>query len=120
MAPAKQTFADGTVQQLARALYVVHRNFESQSTEAIREAIRTFGDDPDRNAILQAAQCAAEALERKGFILLNSSKSQNTMTVFEQMVSLKEIRIKKLEKELVRIYDNADSQESAEDQQILP
>ena len=49
MASAKQTFTDGTVQQLARALYVVHTNFETQPTEAIREAIRTFGDDPDRN-----------------------------------------------------------------------
>ena len=35
------------------------------------------------------------------------------MTVFEQLVSLKQIRTTKLEKELVRIYD-ADSQESAE------
>ena len=113
MAPAKQTFADGTVQQLARALYVVHTNFESQPTEAIREAIRTFGDDPDRNIILQAARCAAEALERKGFIILNSSKSQSTMTVFEQLVSLKQIRITKLEKELRKIHE-ADSKESSE------
>ena len=110
---AKQTFTDGTVSQLARVLYTVHTNFESQPTEAIREAIKTFGDDPDRNVILQAARCAAEALERKGFILLNSSKAHNTMTVFEQLVSLKQIRIEKLERELDKIYD-ADSKESSE------
>ena len=113
MASAKQTFTDGTVQQLARALYVVHTNFETQPTEAIREAIRTFGDDPDRNVILQAARCAVEALERKGFIILHSSKSQSTMTVFEQLVSLKQIRITKLEKELRKMHE-ADSKESSE------
>ena len=84
-----QPFVDGTVYQLARALYTVHTNHESLPSGTIADAIRTFGANPDRNIILQAARCAAEALERKRFILLNNSKSQTTMTVFEQMVSLK-------------------------------
>ena len=102
----KQTFTEGTVYQLARVLYAVHTNFESQPTEAIREAIKTFGDDPDRNIILQAARGAADALDRKRFILLNSSKTQSTMTVFDQMVSLKEQRLQTTDKNLRKILDS--------------
>ena len=102
-----QPFVDGTVYQLARALYTVHTNHESLPSGAIADAIRTFGANPERNIILQAARYAAEALEKKRFILLNNSKSQTTMTVFEQMVSLRELRIEKLEKEHVKIYDSS-------------
>ncbi len=79
-----QKYVEGTVSQLARVIYGLHRNFGAQPSNAIFEAINTFGDDVDRGTILQAARCSAEALSRKQKALLSNAKSKTSMTVFEQ------------------------------------
>ena len=90
MPTSKPKFVEGTVHQLARVLYEVHSENESQPTVAIQEALRMFGDDLDRNTILQDAKISAEALVLKRTILLSTQTSQPTMTVFEQAEKIKQ------------------------------
>jgi hypothetical protein len=96
-----QKYVEGTVSQLARVLYGLHRNFGAQPSTAIFEAINTFGDDVDRGTILQAARCSAEALSRKQKALLSNAKSKTSMTVFEQAQQLKEASLDKLKDEMI-------------------
>ena len=63
--PNKIKFVEGSVTQLARVLYAIHEENGAQPETAIFEAIKTFGDDVDRNKILNAARSSAEALTRK-------------------------------------------------------
>ena len=65
MRTSKAKFVEGSVTQLARMLYAIHEEHGAQPETAILEAIRTFGDDVDRNKILNAARSSAEALVRK-------------------------------------------------------
>ena len=82
-------FVEGTVYQLARALYAVHAENETQPANAIQVAIRIFVNDQDRNKILQAAKGTAEAITRKRAIQLKTTKSQQSMTISEQAEQLK-------------------------------
>ena len=111
-------FVEGTVYQLARVLYAVHRDNESQPADAIHEAIKTFGDDLDRNTILQSARISAEALNRKKPLLFKTQKTATTLTVFEQAESLKKSRIASMDRELVNMHEAAlvheDTEGSAE------
>ena len=100
-------FVEGTVYQLARVLYAVHRDNESQPADAIHEAIKTFGDDLDRNTILQSARISAEALNRKKLLLFKTQKTATTLTVFEQAESLKKSRIASMDRELVNMHEAA-------------
>jgi hypothetical protein len=77
-------FVEGPVSQLARVLYGLHREYGAQPSNAIFEAITTFGDDVERNTILQSARCSAEALARKQKALQSNAKFKSTMSVFEQ------------------------------------
>ena len=83
-------FVEGTVSQLARVLYGLHRENGAQPSNAIFEAITTFGDDVDRNTILQSARCSAEALARKQKALQSNAKVKSSISVFEQAQQLKE------------------------------
>jgi hypothetical protein len=82
-------FVEGTVYQLARALYAVHAENETQPANAIQVAIRIFVNDQDRNKILQAAKGTAEAITRKRAIQLKTTRSQQSMTISEQAEQLK-------------------------------
>ena len=86
--PNRQKFVEGTVSQLARVLYSLHREYGAQPSNAIFEAITTFGDDVERNTILQSARCSAEALARKQKALQSNAKFKSSMTVFEQAQQL--------------------------------
>jgi hypothetical protein len=110
MPTTKPRFVEGTVHQLARVLYEVHSENESQPTGAIQEAIRMFGEDLDRNTIVQEAKISAEALVLKRTILLNTKTSQPTMTVFEQAEHIKQSHISKLQTDMDAAY--AEAQES--------
>ena len=98
--PNRQKFVEGTVSQLARVLYSLHREYGAQPSNAIFEAITTFGDDVERNTILQSARCSAEALARKQKALQSNAKFKSSMTVFEQAQQLKEALIDKLKEEM--------------------
>jgi rubrerythrin len=69
-----------------------------------------FGEDLDRNTILQEAKISAEALVLKRTILLNTKTSQPTLTVFEQAEKIKQIHISKLQTDMDTTY--AEAQES--------
>jgi hypothetical protein len=107
MPTSKPKFVEGTVHQLARVLYEVHSENESQPTVAIQEALRMFGEDLDRNTILQDAKISAEALVLKRTILLSTKTSQPTMTVFEQAEKIKQSHISKLQTDMDATYSEA-------------
>ena len=72
---SKSKFVEGTVYQLARALYEVHTAHESQPALAIQETLQRMNDNTDRRAILLAARISAEALARKRVSLLKSGRT---------------------------------------------
>jgi hypothetical protein len=82
-------FVEGTVYQLARALYAVHAENETQPANAIQVALRVFANDQDRNKILQDAKGTAEAITRKRAIQLKTTRSLQSMTISEQAEQLK-------------------------------
>ena len=57
----------------------------AQPETAIFESIRAFGDDVDRNKILNAARSSAEALVRKQRSLQSIAKFKPTMTRVPQL-----------------------------------
>ena len=75
----KPKFVEGSVSQLARVLYAIHEEHGAQPESAILEAIKTFGDDVDRN---KAARSSAEALARKQKTLQGSGKFKTTYDIF--------------------------------------
>ena len=81
---SKSKFVEGTVYQLARALYEVHTAHESQPALAIQETLQRMSDNADRKAMLLAVRTRAEALARKRLIIINSGKAQpqQQLTVF--------------------------------------
>jgi hypothetical protein len=119
MPTSKPKFVEGTVHQLARVLYEVHSENESQPTGAIQEAIRMFGEDLDRNTILQEAKISAEALVLKRTILLNTKTSQPTLTVFEQAEKIKQIHISKLQTDMEEVYAEAQEEGGSSDNEEL-
>ena len=98
-------FVEGNVSQLARVLYSLHREYGAQPLNAIFEAITTFGDDVERNTILQSARCSAEALARKQKALQSNAKFKSSMTVFEQAQQLKEASIDQLKVEMIEAWE---------------
>jgi hypothetical protein len=105
-------FMEGTVYQLARALYAVHAENETQPANAIQDAIRIFVNDKDRNTILQAAKGAAEAIIRKRAIQLKTTKSQQSMTISEQAEHLKIQLIARLKSEMMTTWEASQQQDS--------
>ena len=95
----KPKFVEGSVNQLARVLYAIHEEHGAQPETAILEAIKTFGDDVDRNKILNAARSSAEALTRKQKTLQGSGKFKPTVTVFDKAKELK-LSIVRLKQEM--------------------
>jgi hypothetical protein len=96
----KPKFVEGSVNQLARVLYAIHEEHGAQPETAILEAIKTFGDDVDRNKILNAARSSAEALTRKQKTLQGSGKFKPTVTVFDKAKELKLATIARLKQEM--------------------
>ena len=97
----KPKFVEGTVYQLARALYEVHTAHEAQPSSAIQETLQRMSDNVDRKALLLAARSRAEALARRRLIVINSGKpQQQQLTVFEQAQLLAQQEIKKLKSEI--------------------
>ena len=101
----KLKFVEGSVTQLARVLYSIHEENGAQPETAILEAIKTFGDDVDRNKILNAARSSAEALTRKQKSLQSNAKFKPTMTVAEKAKELKTATILKLYLEMEDAWD---------------
>jgi hypothetical protein len=97
-------FVEGTVYQLAKVLYELHVEQEAQPAIAIQEALMTFGHDPDRNPIVQAARSSAEALNRKRILLFNTTKSHPTTSIFEQAEISKKHLIANLGSKLEKMY----------------
>ena len=93
--------------QLARNLYSLHTEYGSQPADAINMAIKTFGDDVERNTILQAARSNAEMLARKQKTLMSGAKSKKTMTIFEQAQQTKEHSLAKLKTEMLEAWNAA-------------
>ena len=100
-------FVEATVSQLARVLYDLHTDYGSQPVTAIEMAIDTFGDDVERNTILQAARGSAEMMMRKQKALMHGAKSKSTMTVFEQAQQMKEQSLSKLKSEMLEAWNAA-------------
>ena len=103
--PNKLKFVEGSVTQLARVLYSIHEENGAQPEIAIFEAIKTFGDDVDRNKILNAARSSAEALTRKQKSLQSNAKFKPTMTVAEKAKELKQASILKLYSEMADAWE---------------
>ena len=64
----------------------------------------TFGHDPDRNPIVQAAKSSAEALNRKRILLFNTTKSHPTTSIFEQAEISKKHLITNLGNKLEKMH----------------
>ena len=86
-------------------LYAIHEENGAQPETAIFEAIKTFGDDVDRNKILNAARSSAEALTRKQKSLQSNAKFKPTMTVAEKAKELKQASVLKLYSEMEDAWD---------------
>ena len=106
---SKSKFVEGTVYQLARALYEVHTAHESQPALAIQETLQRMNDNTDRRAILLAARISAEALARKRLIIIKSGKAlpQQQLTLFDQLQVLKQAKIARLTSEKDRFLVSA-------------
>ena len=99
MTPApKPKFVEGTVYQLARALYEVHTAYESLPASAIQDTMQRMSDNPDRKVLLIAARSQADVLARKRLIIVSTGKAapRISLTVFEQAQLMKQTKIKKL------------------------
>ena len=102
MTPApKPKFVEGTVYQLARALYEVHTAYESLPASAIQDTMQRMSDNPDRKVLLIAARSQADVLARKRMLIVSTGKAQprTSLTVFEQAQLMKEQMIKRLRSE---------------------
>ena len=106
---SKSKFVEGTVYQLARALYEVHTAHESQPALAIQETLQRMNDNTDRRAILLEARISAEALARRRVSLLKSGKAlpQQQLTLFDQLQMLKQAKITRLKSEKDKFLTNA-------------
>ena len=106
---SKSKFVEGTVYQLARALYEVHTAHESQPALAIQETLQRMSDNTDRRAILLAARLSAEALARKRLMIIKSGKAmpQQQLTLFDQLQLLKQAKITRLLGEKDKFLTNA-------------
>jgi len=104
----KSKFVEGTVYQLARALYEVNTAHESQPALAIQETLQRMSDNTDRRAILLAARISAEALARKRLIIIKSGKAlPQQLTLFDQLQVLKQAKIARLTSEKDRFLVSA-------------
>ena len=102
MTPApKPKFVEGTVYQLARALYEVHTAYESLPASAIQDTMQRMSDNPDRKVLLIAARSQADVLARKRMLIVSTGKAQprTSLTVFEQAQLMKQAKIKRLTSE---------------------
>ena len=54
----KPKFVEGTVYQLARALYEIHTAYESLPASAIQDTMQRMSDNPDRKVLLIAGPAA--------------------------------------------------------------
>ena len=98
MTPApKPKFVEGTVYQLARALYEMHTAYESLPASAIQDTMHRMSDNPDRKVLLIAARGQADVLTRKRLIIVSTGKAKPriSLTVFEQAQLMKQTKIKK-------------------------
>jgi len=102
MTPAtKPKFVEGTVYQLARALYEIHTAYESLPSSAIQDTMQRMSDIPDRKVLLIAARSQADVLARKRMLIVSTGKAQprTSLTVFEQAQLMKQAKIKRLTSE---------------------
>ena len=107
MTPApKPKFVEGTVYQLARALYEVHTAYESLPASAIQDTMQRMSDNPDRKVLLIAARSQADVLTRKRLIIVSTGKAQprTSLTVFEQAQLMKQTKIKRLMSENASLF----------------
>lgn len=111
---SKPKFVEGTVNELARALYAVHTENVVHPANAVQEILKTMCDDPDRAEIVQEALKETARLTRQGLTLMGSKKAQ-TPSIFEQAKSIKESKLSRLKRE----RDEANTKISSHKNKVL-